>query len=91
MTDLSSIQKTISPIAEQYGVDRVYLFGSRARGDARSDSDYDFMISKGKVHSLWQMVALWEDMEAALNAPVDVITDTSTDHLLIDTAKKKED
>jgi predicted nucleotidyltransferase len=23
---------------------RVYLFGSRARGDARQDSDYDFMV-----------------------------------------------
>lgn len=24
--------------------ERIYLFGSRARGDARGDSDYDFMV-----------------------------------------------
>ena len=88
MTDISSIRKAIHPIAEKYGVDRVYLFGSRARGSERPDSDYDFLISKGRVTNLWLMASLWEDMEKALNARVDVVTDTSSDRSFIDTVRK---
>ena len=36
--------------------ERIYLFGSRARGDAHGDSDYDFMVvvqeRTGKGHSM---------------------------------------
>jgi predicted nucleotidyltransferase len=34
-------------LAELYGpaLDRVVLFGSRARGDAEADSDYDVAVS----------------------------------------------
>ena len=88
MTDITSIQNTVRPIAEKYGLERVYLFGSRARGNERPDSDYDFLISKGNVKNLWLMASLWEDMEAAFNAPVDVITDTSSDHSFINAARK---
>ena len=88
MTDISSIQRAIHPIAEKYGVEKIYLFGSRARGNERPDSDYDFLISKGKVTNLWLMASLWEDMEEALDAPVDVITDTSSDHSFISAARK---
>lgn len=34
----------VAPIAERHGVRRIWLFGSRARGDHRRDSDYDFCI-----------------------------------------------
>ena len=88
MTDFSLLCKVIYPIAERYGVDKVYLFGSRARGNERIDSDYDFLISKGKINNLWLMASFWEDIETALKAPVDVITDTSSDHSLINAARK---
>lgn len=31
-------------LVEVYHPERIYLFGSAARGDADSDSDYDFMV-----------------------------------------------
>ena len=31
MTDIKSISKLVTPIAEKYGADRVALFGSRAK------------------------------------------------------------
>lgn len=46
---ISQLQAVVAPLASQYGVERMYLFGSRARGDHRPDSDYDFLISKGRV------------------------------------------
>lgn len=42
-------------LAELYGpaLDRVVLFGSRARGDARDDSDYDVAVFLRKTDNLW--------------------------------------
>ena len=88
MTDIRAVQRTVQPIARRHGVKRVYLFGSRARGDDRSDSDYDFLISKGDVNSLLRMASFWGDMEEALHAPVDVVTDTSNNAALIAEARK---
>ena len=42
-------------VAELYGpaLDRVVLFGSRARGDAREDSDYDVAVFLKGGADLW--------------------------------------
>ena len=88
MTDISAIRETVTPIAQRHGIKRAYLFGSRARGDNRPDSDYDFLITKGNVTTLWRMASLWEDMEEAFQAPADVITDTSSDNNPLAEAKK---
>jgi uncharacterized protein len=42
-------------LAERYGpdLDRVVLFGSRARGDAREDSDYDVAVFLKQSAGLW--------------------------------------
>lgn len=45
--ELQQLKEIVRPIAEEYGLARVSLFGSRARGEERPDSDYDFLISKG--------------------------------------------
>ena len=91
MTDAQYIQglkAIVSHIAASYGVERMYLFGSRARGDHRPDSDYDFLISRGRVNTLFQHAALWNALEDALHAPVDLVTDTSSDKELIEQARK---
>lgn len=78
------------PIARAYGVKKISLFGSRARGDNRTDSDYDFLISKGKVSSMLSYLAFVNDLEDALGTHVDVVTDTSEDVLFLDEARKDE-
>ena len=87
--DISKLRSTVCPIAERYGVKSITLFGSRARGDNRPDSDYDFLISKGKVDDLWLQIALIDDLKDALAANVDVITDTSGNAPLISNAKRE--
>ena len=86
--NMQELRDTIAPLAARYGVERVYLFGSRARGDNQPDSDYDFLISKGCIQSLFTHAALWQDLEAALHAPFDLVTDTSGDRELIRQARK---
>lgn len=45
-------------LGEIYGdqIERVVLFGSRARGDARPDSDYDVAVFLKDFHDRWSEV-----------------------------------
>jgi uncharacterized protein len=38
------LTEIISRLVDALGPDRIYLFGSRARGDASPDSDYDLLV-----------------------------------------------
>ena len=38
------LAEAVRRLVEAYHPDRIYLFGSAARGDAGADSDYDIMI-----------------------------------------------
>ncbi len=82
--DIEKLKKLISPIAEKYGLDAVYLFGSQARGDAGPNSDYDFYIKRGKMRGLFQLSALFIDLKAVLNKDVDIILKPVTKRKLDD-------
>lgn len=43
------VLKEICALAEKYRLDRVVLFGSRARGDYKRTSDIDLAVSGGDV------------------------------------------
>jgi predicted nucleotidyltransferase len=70
-----SIKKKALPILKRYAVKRASIFGSFARGTAKSKSDVDFLIEyKGKNNSLFDLVDLKYDLEHSLNRKVDLIT-----------------
>ena len=72
-TDIRKLSKLIAPIAEKYGVERVYLFGSRARGDYSDDSDYDLSIDQGSLVKLRDFLDFIDELESVLNRKVDVV------------------
>ncbi len=71
--DVEKLSKIISPIATKYGLEAVYLFGSRARNSAKKDSDYDFYIKRGKLRGLFQLSGLFQDLKTVLNKEVDIV------------------
>ena len=72
----SEIAKRIKPIAEQYAIPEVYLFGSYARGDAVETSDIDILIKRtgSAIHSAFDMGGLFNDLRDALGQDVDLVT-----------------
>lgn len=90
MTDIKSVSKLVTPIAQKYGAERVALFGSRAKNTATETSDYDFVISKGNIQSLFQLASFIDELEKAFGTNIDVITDTSNDIEFLEQIKKDE-
>ena len=90
MTDIKSISKLVTPIAQKYGAERVALFGSRAKNTATETSDYDFVISKGDIQSLFQLASFIDELEKAFGVNIDVITDTSNNIEFLEQIKKDE-
>lgn len=72
--NIEELKQKIVPIAKDYGVEAVYLFGSFARGEATEDSDYDFYIKKGRVRGLMQLIGFENILEKVLGRKVDVVT-----------------
>ena len=74
---LKEIKRIIKPILNKYGISDIYLFGSYARGEAKSNSDIDIYCDKGNIKTLIDQSELEEELENALNKEVDIIFTTS--------------
>lgn len=72
---LKEKREDILRIATQHGASNVRIFGSVARGEAKPDSDVDFLVELEPGRSLLDRVALIQDLEDLLGTKVDVATD----------------
>ena len=43
-TEQGLLSEVVRRLVHEFDPERVYLFGSQARGDAGADSDYDFLV-----------------------------------------------
>jgi uncharacterized protein len=75
-------REEIQRIAARHGARNVRVFGSVARGDARPESDVDFLIEAGPVTSSWFPAGLILDLEDLLGRHVEVVTELGLDPLL---------
>lgn len=67
----------ILKIAERHGVVRIRVFGSFARGEARSNSDVDLLIERGSRRTPFFPGGLVADLEELLGRRVDVVTEAA--------------
>lgn len=74
MLDINEIKTIVIPIAYSYGIKRLYLFGSYAKGTAGEKSDVDLLVEKGKPMSLLKLSGMRQMFQEALNLSVDLVT-----------------
>ena len=74
---LAYLRSRREELARSYGITSLRVFGSRARGDARPDSDIDVLIEAEKPYrfDLLGLIALEQQMSEDLGLPVDLILD----------------
>jgi predicted nucleotidyltransferase len=87
---LSEIKDIVAPIARSHGLDKVYLFGSYARGDAVWKSDIDFRIDGAKIQTLFDLGGLYADLEEGLRKPIDIVVSDAVDDELYEEIKGEE-
>jgi uncharacterized protein len=69
---LAAKRSQIITIAEQHGAYNLRVFGSVARGEARIDSDVDFLVEFLPQRNLLDRIGLIQDLEELLGRKVDV-------------------
>lgn len=74
MYTIDDIKKKAIPIAEEYGVKSLKLFGSYAKGLNDDNSDIDFIVNKGKMETLFQYISFVNRLEKIFGCHVDVVS-----------------
>ncbi len=78
--DLLPIVPLVERIVEKLKPEEIWLFGSRAEGRARPDSDYDLLavLPDGAPESALDLLKAWE-LTCGLGVPVDLVPCTRSE------------
>jgi len=79
---VEEIMSKITPVLQEYDVEKASLFGSIVRGEDSPDSDIDVLVEFSGEKSLMDLAGLRIDLEELLGRKVDVLTFESLHPLL---------
>jgi len=74
--EIINILKTIKPeLYKKYGIQKLALFGSYAKGKANQNSDIDILFDRDLNHSfsLFDLIDIKEQLENLLQTKIDLI------------------
>jgi predicted nucleotidyltransferase len=74
-------------LKEKYGVERIGVFGSFARGEGGRGSDIDLLIEFERPVGL-AMMDMADELEAMLGRTVDILTPVGLENIRIDSIRK---
>lgn len=72
-----SRRRDVYEIADRNKVDKLYLFGSCARGEETADSDIDFVAKFREGASLFDMGGIVDELQKLFGKSVDVVSSKS--------------
>ena len=70
----NEIREKIIEILKQYGIKRISVFGSYARGDATTESDIDLIVEFPESTSLLDHVGMEIELSELLNKKIDILS-----------------
>lgn len=73
----------------RHGAERVGVFGSYARGEARPDSDLDLMVWFSDPKSLLGLIRLERELSELVGVKIDLLTEGAISPYLIDRIKRE--
>lgn len=74
---IQEVREEIRRIASAHGAGNVRVFGSTGRGEQGAASDLDLLVDMAEGRSLFDLIALSNDLEESLGVEVDVVTEAS--------------
>lgn len=87
---IDEIRDITSPIAASYGVRRLSLFGSYARGEATDSSDVDLLLDREGMARGWAIGGLYSDLRDALGKELDMVTTASAEAAFLARIRRDE-
>jgi predicted nucleotidyltransferase len=88
---LIEVLKKYDAALRDSGATGLYMFGSRARGAHRADSDLDLFIdydAAEKIPNIFRIMQLEEEISAALGIPVTITTRSALHPLMRDSIER---
>jgi predicted nucleotidyltransferase len=90
LDELRAQKSAITALCGQYGVKRMRVFGSVARGEERPDSDVDFLVDFPRGYDLFaQRLPLTERLTDLLRRRVELIPEHELSHHIRDQTLKE--
>lgn len=74
---LRQYKPQILALADKYGMENIRVFGSVARGDAKPESDIDFVLNYKNGSTAWELAGMWHEMEELLHCKVDLVPENA--------------
>ena len=69
------IRESIVAILSRYDAERIAIFGSYARGEAKNTSDIDILVRFARPKSLIQIVQIEDEIKKTIHMNVDLVTE----------------
>lgn len=89
MAGITPFDDTIISFMRQQGADKVGVFGSYSRNEARTDSDLDLMVWFKEQKSLLGMIRIERELSELLGVKIDLLTEQAVSPHLIDRIKRE--
>jgi len=68
-----SIYSAVKPYLKEYGISRIAVFGSYAKGENTQDSDIDLLVDIKKNYGILKFITLKQLIEKKLGKRVDLV------------------
>ena len=86
---IDEIKEAIKPVAHEYGVKQITLFGSYAKGEATPKSDIDLhLVDYSDPWGYFKLLCFRQELELALGIRVDVLTTGAMDNEVLEKVRQ---